>query len=201
MQKAGDLKDYFDNDNVLLANLKYCFSLNTQSLYFGVSYHLEMLLMASIGYLIAYYQFESLVLMKRKKIFCSSLFLIMISLYFIFFVFEKTNPFIKVAFFGYIFTLSICFVLGFYSISKKYKSFKIVLANFGRRSLTIYLLQNFLICTVWFWNHTTIVLQFRVFFITYCMGQISILTLSKLLTNNGIGMVESYWRRLSLKAH
>jgi len=117
----------------------------------------------------------------------------MISLYFIFFILEKTNPFIKIAFFGYILSFSICFVLGFYAISKKYKSFNTILANFGRRSLTIYLLQNFLICTIWIWDEQTN----NVLFIYYCLGQIVILLLSKIMAKNGIGIVEYYWRLLS----
>jgi uncharacterized protein len=192
MQKAGDLKAYFMGSNVFLANLKYCFNLNIHSLYFSICYHLELLLLASIGYFMAFYHLESLIFIHRKKLFYGSFFLMVISLFCIFFVLEKTSPFIKIAFFCYILALSICFVLSFYVISKKYKSFNIILAAFGRRSLTIYLLQNFLISTVWFWDVQTN----NLLFITYCLGQFLILLLSNSMTKNGIGMVEYYWRRL-----
>jgi uncharacterized protein len=190
MQKASDLKDYFIGNKVFLANLKYCFSLNIHSLYFGICYHLEMLLMASIGYFISFYHLESLIVIHKKKLFYGTLSSMVISLCFIFFVLEKLSPFIKIAFFSYILALSICFVLGFYVISKKYKSFNAILTSFGRRSLTIYLLQNFLICTIWLWSGTP---DFRI----YCLGQILILLLSQWFTKNGVGIVEYYWRRWS----
>jgi uncharacterized protein len=192
MQKAGDLKAYFIGNNVFFANLKYCFSLNIHSLYFGICYHLEMLSLASIGYFMAFYHLESLIVIHRKKLFYGSFFSMVVSLCFIFFLFEKLSPFIKIAFFSYILSLSIFFVLGFYAISKKYKSINTILASLGRRSLTIYLLQNFLISTVWFWEGQTT----NLLFIVYCLGQILILLLSKSMTKNGIGIVEHYWRRL-----
>jgi uncharacterized protein len=190
MQRAGDLKSYFTNNNPILANLKYCHRLNTQSLYFGVCYHLEMLLLASLGYFMAIYQLESVTVRYRKKLFHGAFFSMLLCLLLIFFILQKDNPLIKITFFSYILSLSVCFVLGFYHITKKYQSFTRFLANFGRRSLTIYLLQNFLICTIWLWDKTP---DFRF----YCLGQLLILIMSQWFTKNGIGMVEYYWRRWS----
>jgi uncharacterized protein len=199
MQDAGDLKVYFKDNNLFLANLKYCFSLNTQSLYFGICYHLEMLFLASIGYMIAFYQIETLIVRYRKVLFHGSLFTMVHSLLLIFFVLDNQNSIIKIAFFVYILSLSIFFIVGFYYLSKKFKKFNSFFISFGRRSLTIYLLQNFLICTIWALSEKTIVLQFQTLFIVYCIGQILILVLSKSLTKQGIGVVEFYWRAWSLK--
>jgi uncharacterized protein len=192
MQKAGDLKGYFAENNVLLANLKYCFSLNTQSLYFGVCYHLEMLLLASIGYTMAFYRLETFVVVHRKILSFLSFSSMLFCLFLIFAVLQNNSPFTKIAFFSYILSLSTCFVLGFYAFSKNYKFLNSIFVSFGRRSLTIYLLQNFLICTVWMLDETPLL-------IVYCFGQILILLLSKLFTKNGVGVVEYYWRFLSMK--
>ena len=187
MQKAGDLKGYFVDNNLLMANLKYCFSLNTQSLYFGVCYHLEMLLLAAIGYMMAFYKLGMLVVVHGKKLFFLSLFSMFLCLFLIFAVLQNNSPLTKIAFFSYILSLSICFVLWFYVFSKKCKLLNSIFVSFGRRSLTIYLLQNFLICTIWLWDETP-------HFLIYCFGQILILLLSKLFTKNGIGIIEYYWR-------
>ena len=190
MQRAGDLKSYFADNTFLLANLKYCYSLNTQSLYFGICYHLEMLLLTSIGYFMAFYKLESLIVRHRKKLFYGAILFMLLCLTLIFFKIQKDDPMIKITFFFYILSLSVWFVLGFYGITKRNKSLTSLLAHFGRRSLTIYLLQNFLICTVWLWSETP---DFR----TYCLGQLLILVLSQWFTKNGIGIVEYYWRRWS----
>ena len=190
MQRAGDLKCYFVNNNPLLANLKFCYNLNTQSLYFGICYHLEMLLLASIGYFMAFYQLESVIVRHRKKLFYGAFFSMLFCLLLIFFIVQKDNPLIKITFFFYILSLSVWFVLGFYRITKKYKLLTSLLAHFGRRSLTIYLLQNFLICTIWLWDETS---KFDV----YCVGQLLVLLLSQWFIKNGIGIVEYYWRHWS----
>lgn len=194
MHRAGDLKGYFADNNPLLANLKYCYTINTQSLYFGICYHLEMLFLACIGYFMAFHQLESVIVLHRKKLFYGAFFTMLLCLFLIFFEVQKNNPLIKLLFFFYILSLSVCFVLGFYRITKKYKSFSLLLANFGRRSLTIYLMQNFLICTIWLWGETP---DFRI----YCLGQLLILLLSKWSTKNGVGIVEYYWRRWSWTAN
>ena len=190
MQQAGDLESYFADNNPLFANLKYCYHLNTQSLYFGICYHLEMLLLASMGYFMAFYQLESVIVRQRKKLFYEAFFSMLTCLLLIFFIVQKDNPLIKIIFFFYILSLSVWFVLGFYGFTKKYQSFSSLLSNFGRKSLTIYLLQNFLICTIWLWSETP---DFRI----YCLGQILILLLSQWFTKNGIGIVEYYWRQWS----
>jgi uncharacterized protein len=194
MQRAGDLKSYFADNNPFFANLKYCYRLNTQSLYFGICYHLEMLLLASIGYFMAFYQLESVIVLHRRKLFYGAFFSMSLCLLLIFFKIQKDDPLIKITFFSYILSLSVWFVLGFYGFTKKYQSFSSLLANFGRRSLTIYLLQNFLICTIWLWSETP---DFRI----YCLGQLLILFLSQWFTKNGIGIVECYWRRWSQTTH
>lgn len=188
MQRAGDLKHYFADNNPLLANLKYCYRLNTQSLYFGMCYHLEMLLLASMGYFMAFYQLESLIVTHRRKLFYVAFFSMLLCLLLIFFIVQKDDPLIKITFFSYILSLSACFVLWFYGFAKKYQSFTSLLVNFGRRSLTIYLMQNFLIYTVWLWYETP---DFKL----YCLGQLLILILSQWFTKNRIGMVEYYWKR------
>jgi uncharacterized protein len=199
MQNTGNLTVYFKENNPFLANLQYCFSLNTKSLYFGICYHLEMLLLASTGYFIAFFQIESLIVLYKKVLFYGSTFTMINSLLLIFFVLANQNSFVKIIFFVYIFSLSVFFVLGFYFLSKKYKKFNSFFVSFGRRSLTIYLLQNFLICTIWTLSETTIVLHFQALFIVYCVGQILILAVSKWLTKEGVGVVEYYWRIWSLK--
>jgi uncharacterized protein len=190
MQRAGDLRSYFTDNTPLLANLKYCYHLNSQSLYFGICYHLEMMLLASLGYFMAFYQLEPLIVIHRRKLFYGAFFLVLLCLLLIFFMIQKDSPLIKITFFLYILSLSVCFVLGFYDITKKYPSFTSLLSNFGRRSLTIYLLQNFLICTIWLWDKTP---DFRF----YCLGQLLILIMSQWFTKNEIGMVEYCWRRWS----
>lgn len=195
MQKTGDAKTYFSYNNPFFANLKYCFNLNIHSLYFGVCYHLEMLLLASIGYIMAFYHLESLLIFHRKPLFYGSILLIFFTLFLIIFVFDKSNPFLKIAFFFYILFLSISFVIGFYTITKKFNSLNSLLAGFGRRSLTIYLLQNFLICTIWLWDFN----PDNLLFYAYCLGQIFILFFSRFFTKNGIGLVEYYWRIWSMK--
>jgi uncharacterized protein len=190
MQRAGDLKSYFADNNPIFANLKYCYRLNTQSLYFGICYHLEMLMLASLGYFMAFYQLEPLIVNHRRKLFYGAFFLVLLCLLLIFFIVKKDDSLIKLLFFSYILSLSVCFVLGFYGFAKKYPSFTSLLSNFGRRSLTIYLLQNFLICTIWLWDKTP---DFRF----YCLGQLLILIMSQWFTKNGIGIVEYYWRRWS----
>ena len=190
MQQAGDLESYFADNNPLFANLKYCYHLNTQSLYFGICYHLEMLFLASMGYFMAFYQLESVIVRQRKKLFYEAFFSMLTCLLLIFFIVQKDNPLIKIIFFFYILSLSVWFVLGFYGFTKKYQSFSSLLSNFGQKSLTIYLVQNFLICTIWLWSETP---EFRI----YCLGQILILLLSQWYTKNGIGIVEYYWRQWS----
>jgi uncharacterized protein len=183
MQNAGNITSYFSNNNPFFANLEYCFNLNLHSLYFGISYHLEMLLMASVGYMIAFYHLESLINIYRKVLFRGAFWGMFCCLSFIFFVVEKSNPLLKITFFLYILSLSVCFVLGFYALTKKFNTLKTVLAGFGRRSLTIYLWQNILICTIWFWNSVQVIL----------------LLVSRFMTKNGIGLMEYYWRVWSLK--
>lgn len=184
------MKSYFTDITPLFANLKHCYSLNTQSLYFGICYHLKMLMLTSLGYFMAFYQLESVIIRHRKKLFYGAFFSTLLCLLFIFFIVQKDNPLIKIIFFSYILSLSVWFVVGFYGITKKYQSFTSLLANFGRRSLTIYLLQNFLICSIWLWFETP---KFEL----YCLGQSFNLILSQSFTKDGIGIVEYYWRRWS----
>jgi hypothetical protein len=195
MQNAGIVTDYFKYQNFVFANLNYCFNLNFHSFYFGISYHLEMLLMASVGYMMAFFHLEPVIIRYRKVIFYGAFLAMFCCLIFIFFVIEKSSPHLKITFFLYILSLSICFVLGFYGLTKKFNTLKTVLEGFGRRSLTIYLLQNVLICTVWFWNFA----QVQNLFEFYCLGQIILLLVSRFMTKNGIGLVEYYWRIWSLK--
>ncbi len=190
MKNAGEIKSYFGGKNIFLANLNYCFNLNIHSLYFGICYHVEMLLLTSIGYLIAFNQLESVIVFYRKWLSCSALIMMIGSLILIFFVLEKSNPLIKITFFVYIFSFSVWFVLGFYGIIKKVQKLKQLFVAFGRRSLTIYLLQNGLIFNIWIWDNSVVGNLFWV----YCFGQIMILLVSGLLTKKGMGIVEYYWR-------
>jgi len=181
MNEAGNPKDYFHDSNIFIANLKYCINLNLHSLYFAVCYHLEMLLMASIGFFISFFHLEGFILRKRFTLLWFSLSVMFIALATIFFILENGSPLVKIFFFTYILSLSTSFVIGFYLLIKKYYSLALFFIPFGRRSLTIYLLQNMIITSIWLWSDSNIEMYFNEFFLSYCVIQLVILFFSKFL--------------------
>lgn len=197
MKEAGNPKDYFHHSNIFLANLKYCIRLNLHSLYFAICYHLEMLLMALIGFFISFFHFEEFIVRKRFTFLYSSLIIMFTALSIIFFFFENRSPMLKVTFFIYILSLSTGFVIGFYLLIKKYYSLALFFIPFGRRSLSIYLLQNMIIATVWLWSDIHLQNHFNEFFLSYCILQLVILFFSRFLVVDKIGVLEMLWRKWS----
>lgn len=197
MKEAGNPKDYFHHSNIFLDNLKYCISLNLHSLYFAVCYHIEMLLMASIGFFITSFHLEGFIVRKRFTLLWFSLFVMFIALTTIFFILENGSPLVKIFFFIYILSLSTSFVIGFYLLIKKYYSLDLFFIPFGRRSLTIYLLQNIIITTIWLWSDTHLQNHFNEFFLSYCILQLVILFFSRFLVVDKIGVLEMLWRKWS----
>jgi uncharacterized protein len=199
MQKAGDINSIFSKNSSIIANLKYCYTLNVHSSYYAICFHFEILLLASIGFIMSFLSLERLLIIYQSKLFGSALFMFFLTLFLTLFVIDKDNSIFRILFFTYIFSLATWFVIGFYKLFKKYKFMNHLFVPFGRRSLTIYLIQNVVICTVWFWDKSAINANLSTFFWSYCIVQLLILVLSQLLTIDGVGVVESYWRRFSLK--
>lgn len=197
IQQAGDLKTIFQVNNLLIANLKYCYFLNVHSLYYAICFHAEILLMASIGFMIAFFSLERFLVIHQSKLFWGALMMMLIVLYFSLFMLEKGNPIFRISFFLYILSLSTWFVIGFYKLFKKYQFMGGLFVPFGSRSLTIYLVQNVVICTIWLWSEPVLLAHFSVIFVGYCGVQLLILTLSRFFVVDGIGVVESYWKRWS----
>jgi uncharacterized protein len=197
MQKAGDINSIFRQNNPILANLKYCFKLNIHSSYYAICFHLEILLMAYTGFMMSFFNVERLIIINQSKLFWGSLFMMFLALFLSLFVIDKDNPIFIILFFTYIFSLATWFVISFYKLFKKYKFMSHLFVPFGRRSLTIYLVQNVVICSVWFLNKSLLITHFSTLFWTYCGIQLVILVLSRCFSLNGIGVVEMYWRKWS----
>lgn len=199
MQKAGTITAIVQHNNLLIANLKYCFYLNTLSLYYALCFHTEIFFLAILGYAIATLNIEKKIVLNRKKLLFGGISMIFLTLYLALFTIESNTPIFKILFFLYILSLSTSFVIGFYSVIKKCTSLANFLIVFGRRSLTIYLLQNMIICTVWLWNESLFKQQYSLFFIGYCTVQLLVLYLSRFGVVNKIGIIEVYWRKWSQK--
>ena len=197
MQEAGNLRTIFQENNPIIANLKYCYNLNIYSLYYAVCFHSEILLMASIGFMMAFFSLERLVVIHQSKLFWGSIFMMLTVLFLALFAIEKGNPLFKILFFVYVFSLSIWFVIGFYKLFKKCKSIGTLFILFGRRSLTIYLLQNFVICTIWLWSGPFLLTHYSILFLAYCIIQMLLLFSSRFFVVNGVGFVEMYWKKWS----
>ncbi|MEA5402962.1 hypothetical protein VB776_08555 [Arcicella sp. DC2W] len=197
MKEAGNPKEYFHGLNIFLANLKYCISLNLHSLYFTICYHLEMLLMALIGFFISFFHLEEFIVIKRFTLLWISLSMMFVVLTTLFLILENGNPLLKICFFIYILSLSISFVIGFFLLIKKYNYLSIFFIPFGRRSLTIYLLQNIIITTIWLWDDSNLQNHFNEFFLSYCAIQLVLLFISKFFVVDKIGILEMLWRKWS----
>ena len=197
MQRAGYLRTIFQENNSIIANLTYCYYLNIHSLYYAVCFHAEILLMASLGFIIAFFSLERLLVLHQSKLFWGSFFMMLTVLFLALFTIEKGNSFFKLLFFAYVFSLSTWFVMGFYKLFKKYKFIGTLFIPFGRRSLTIYLLQNFLICSIWIWSQPFVLTHYAVFFLAYCIIQLLLLFSSRFFVVNNIGIIELYWKKLS----
>ena len=198
MQRAGDLRTIFQENNPIIANLTYCYHLNFHSLYYAVCFHAEILLMASIGFMIAFFNLEKLLVIYQSKLFWGSIFMMLIVLFLALFTIEKGNPLFRILFFIYILSLATWFVIGFYKLFKKYKFMGTLFIPFGRRSLTIYLLQNFVICTIWLWSEPFLLTHYAIFFLTYCLIQLLLLFSSRFFVVKGVGFVEMYWKKWSV---
>ena len=198
MQQAGDLRTIFQENNPIIANLMYCYYLNVHSLYYVVCFHAEMLLMASIGFMIAFFNLERLLVIHQSKLFWEAIFMMLTVLFLALFTIEKGNPLFRILFFIYILSLATWFVIGFYMLFKKYKFIGTLFIPFGRRSLTIYLLQNFVICTIWLWSNPFVLTHYAIFFLAYCILQLLLLFSSRFFVVSGIGIIELYWKKLSV---
>ena len=197
MQEAGDLKTIFQENNPIISNLKYCCYLNIYSLYYAVCFHAEILLMASVGFIIAFFNLKKLLVFHQSKLFWGSIFMMLTVLFLALFTIEKGNPLFRILFFIYILSLATWFVIGFYQLFKKYKLMGTLFIPFGRRSLTIYLLQNFVICTIWLWSEPFLLTHYAIFFLAYCLIQMLLLFSSRFFVVNGVGFVEMYWKKWS----
>ena len=198
MQQAGDLRTIFQENNPIIANLKYCYYLNIHSLYYAVCFHAEILLMASMGFMIAFFSLERLLAIHQSKLFWGSIFTMLTVLFLALFTIEKSNPLFRILFFVYVLSLATWFVIGFYKLFKKYKFIGTLFIPFGRRSLTIYLLQNFVICTIWLWAEPFLLTHYSILLLAYCLIQMLLLFSSRFLVVNNIGIIELYWKKLSV---
>ncbi|MEA5461645.1 DUF418 domain-containing protein [Arcicella sp. LKC2W] len=194
IHKVGNLINYLTTNNFIFDNIKYCFSLNIHSRYFGIVFHLEMLLLATLGYLMAVSRFGSLIITHRRKLFKLCFFLVLGSLTYLLSPIWKNL--VGLNFFIYVLSLSTCFVIGFNYLYKKYTFVAGQLENLGRRSLTLYLCQNLFLATLWTFDSVYLHSHYNQLFFVFCIGQILLVWGTKFLTVQGVGGVEWFWRRL-----
>ena len=98
MQQAGNLKTIFQENNPIVANLKYYYYLNVHSLYYVVCFHAKILLMASIGFMVAFFSLERLLIIHQSKLFWGSVFMMLTVLFLALFTIEKGNPLLNYCF-------------------------------------------------------------------------------------------------------
>lgn len=197
MSKAGSIKDFRYASNVFWANVSYTFHLNGQSYYYLITYHLEMLLLVLIGFYGSYLGISTTYLWvfdKAVKNFRLYLGLDVLMLFI--FVASAFIPWLnRLAYFSHIFLFSLWYMTGFYLIIKPQTSLHRILSNLGRKTLTIYILQNVMLCSFWFVSFNKGLAFNSLLFLGLQMGVLGVFFFKQTLLQRG--GLEGVWRKVA----
>lgn len=150
MKNIGNLSDYIKSGFVLISNFKYSIHINLVSKYYLICYHLEMILLVLLGFYASYFGLEKSLLWNFKKVNHNFYLFICLDLIALFLIFSDVlKEFRAVLYFIHILTFSLWYMTGFYILVNGTK-LNTVLSRLGKRTLSLYLIQNIVLCSFWF---------------------------------------------------
>jgi uncharacterized protein len=161
MSKVGTFTDYMarSRNNVLFANFEYNISLYFHSSYFLIAYHLQMLLLVAIGFYGSLLGIKSTYLwvfdQAKKNL---KLYLFVDLLMLCSFLVLTTYGYCSINYifyFGHIAFFALWYMTGFYLVINKWAWLSKFLSKIGKKTLTLYICQNLLLCSFWLLHDTT----------------------------------------------
>lgn len=196
MAKVGKVSDFIHTQNVFLANFKYSILLNFHSHYYLIVYHLEMFLLMMIGFYASQWGIKATYLWIFEKVGSNfRLYLGLDLLSLIFFIFTGGIPWLNhIVYFSHILLFSLWYMTGFYWLIQPKTWLHGFLSNVGRKTLSIYVAQNMILCSFWFAFPMLMEYGLRVNSLVFLGLQIALLVVFDRMEGR---LIERLWRRVA----
>ncbi|SFP69622.1 hypothetical protein SAMN04515674_1059 [Pseudarcicella hirudinis] len=202
MKNVGSITDLVKTDSVFLANFKYSIYLNLSSKYYLVCYHIQMLLLVLTGFYAGYFGINKTYLWCFKRPlynFWSYLMADGMILSFLFLFHSHISTFGSVLYFLHILFFSIWYMTGFSMLVRDGTLLNKILSKIGRRTLTIYFIQNLILCSIWFLSSKQIsqgLIINSIYFLGLQIGILLIFLINKSFLKKS-SWIENLWRKLA----